>query len=203
MDRRNFQKELLKSDFNRVVCIASIEDDLEVLNTISAFSNTSGGTIFLGVNTKCKVIGVNPISIIEELNFTISRLNKEPFFAYQIKQLDHYQVLEITIHKSEDLIAVDEVMKCYFRLNAENCRFGKVIERYWMLSDEHLVKDREGVDELLEFISSQNAVTLTSVYKSVYLPKVEIEAIMVDLLWSKIIDFTIDTGTVLFQRLEN
>jgi len=57
MDRRIFQKELLKSDFNRVVCIASIEDDLEILNTISAFSNTSGGTLFLGVNSKCKVIG--------------------------------------------------------------------------------------------------------------------------------------------------
>ena len=59
---------------SETVAFISSESEIDLLlETISALSNTNGGLMFIGVNTKGKIVGVNPYGIKSKYRYLLSK----------------------------------------------------------------------------------------------------------------------------------
>lgn len=83
---------------------SSLSDFEEILATISAFSNTKGGTIFVGVDDNGNIVGV-PIGrrTLENLSTTIAQ-NTDPkvFPEIKVDKIGDKHIIEIKVSERRD-----------------------------------------------------------------------------------------------------
>ena len=98
-----------------------------------AFANTYGGSIFIGVNEKGKLMGVNPepeLRLITEVHeFIDGQLNIETV----VHLVKHYCIIEVKVAKADIplLIKRNEGTKVfYYRVESNTVEANKIIERY-------------------------------------------------------------------------
>lgn len=99
-----------------------IDDQKKIARTLSAFSNTSGGSLLIGVKDNGKVAGVDPEEEIHMIEGAAALYCKP---AIQIEsnvwQEGHHLVLEIVVSKSDTRhksLADDGSWRNFYRIEA-------------------------------------------------------------------------------------
>mgnify|MGYP006138815639 FL=1 len=152
-----------------------VHDEFAIIQLLTSFANSSGGSLFIGINKKGKITGCNPKQIIEDVTYYINKYTKPNlYFESKTHQHGHKFVLEIIVPKSElPCQALDLNFKSnyYIRYKATTFKANKIIGRFlhlkYKISTESDLKLPAFNEQLLSFIVSKTAgVTLSQIYSS-------------------------------------
>lgn len=180
-----------------------IDDQKKIARTLAAFANTEGGKLLIGVKDSGKISGTNP----EEEYYMIEgaatmHCKPEVKFESKVWQEGHHLVLEIDVPKSDVKhlsIAEDDKWKYYVRVEDHTLLANKIIVRGWKLLKhgiEKPVKFDKDTEKLIEVIKSEEAVTLSKLYKRSGMPLRRVDELLTYLVYWDVVAMEMDeTGT--------
>lgn len=161
---QNTQKLKIKDENDRTEFKTSLSEINEIIETISAFSNTEGGKIFAGVSNSGKIIGVQiGKGTIEELTNRISQ-NTDPKIHPKItvKKINALSIIEIDVGESFDRLVLS-FGRPYKRVGKSTVRMTKD-EYEGLILKKHKTKTRfdkqicgeAGIGDIdMEFVEKQ------------------------------------------------
>lgn len=194
-------KDLIKQGKNQGFdFVPNLDNQKKIAQLLTSFSNTDGGSLFVGIKENGKIIGVFPndeITRIEEICQTYCK----PQFTLESKiwQEDFRLVLEVKISKNpaRNNLALNEnnEWKSYFRANQNTLVTNKIVEKIWALEKKNISKPQYFGKEELDFLASftQEKITLSKLYQTFSLPKNQIEHLLALFVFWKEIKMTNDT----------
>jgi predicted HTH transcriptional regulator len=173
-----------------------IDDQKKIARTLSAFANTVGGRLLIGVKDNGKVVGVDPQEEFYMIEGAASLFCKPPVeFTSKIWQEDHKIVLEIDVPRSEFLPhrSPDEQGKWrpYVRVEDETIAVGKIQERVWAFKKNPVARpEKFGEEELtlLRLIQQFQPVKVSKLYRSAGIPFKEVDRLLVLLICWNIVE---------------
>ena len=147
-----------------------ISNARKIARTISAFANTKGGTLLIGVKDNGKITGVKT----EEEKYMIesaAELYCKPPARYSTKDwtVDGKHILEVTIYESENKPHLapfrDDQWKAYVRVRDENFLANGVMMQVWKNTHKSvLVRYDEEEKLLFDYLKKHSEISL-SVFK--------------------------------------
>lgn len=180
-----------------------IDDQKKIARTLSAFANTEGGKLLIGVKDSGKISGTNP----EEEFYMIEgaatiHCKPEVKFESKVWQEGHHLVLEIDVPKSEVKhlsITEDEKWKYYVRVADHTLLANKILVRGWRLLSNGVEKPVEFDQDtlkLIDVIRSEELITLSKLYKRSDMPLRRVDELLTYLVYWEVVDMEMDeTGT--------
>lgn len=196
-------EEKLKLGRNETVEFLSTIDEISDLAKVAvSMANNKGGSIFLGINSKGKLIGILPepeIKLIEEIyNFVEGKI----VFESVLHQIKHYLILEISISKVELPLKLKTQKGSfyYFRVGDETLEANKIIASYLnlrkykksiVLTSEHLI--------LLELMEVKRNLSL--LYKSVNLKQKSVDSLLSELIYLNKVMISIVDKTLFYSKV--
>ncbi len=167
-----------------------ISDSRKIARSISAFSNTEGGTLLIGVKDNGVIAGVRT----EEEYYMVEAaagMYCRPEVPFQAKSYteDGKKVLEIIIPKNEEVIhyAQDEAGKwlAYIRRHDQNILVNGIWIRVWkrrkMPAGTYL-RYTEPEEKILRYLLENEQISLSSFCRMAGLPRKRAENILVNLI---------------------
>ena len=172
-----------------------ISDSRKIARTLTAFANSDGGKLLIGIRDNGSVAGIRSD---EELYMveTAAHLYCRPEIKYTIKQhTDNGKtVLEVETFKGEErpYQAKDEQGRwvAYFRHNDQNLLANKVLLQIWKKERKKtgtLVKFGKAENLLMKYLTLNESITLTKFRKIAKLPAYRAETILANLIIFKAI----------------
>lgn len=180
-----------------------IDDQKKIARTLSAFANTDGGKLLIGVKDNGKINGVNP----EEEFYMIegaAQLHCKPEVQFESKvwQEGHHLVLEINVEPSETKHlsrTEDDKWKYYVRVDDHTLLANKIIVRGWKLlkhGAERPVQFDEDTERMIRVIQNEEPVTLSKLYRKSDLPMRRVDELLTYLVYWDVVAMEMDeTGT--------
>ncbi|MDG0974677.1 MAG: ATP-binding protein [Crocinitomicaceae bacterium] len=163
-----------------------VDDAKKIARTISAFANTDGGRLLIGVKDNGKVVGIDP-----EEEFHIVQGAAELFcnppvpIETMIWQDDHKLVLEVIVtasplkpHKSKD---DDGAWKTYVRRNDHTLIANKILLGVWNLRKKGAKKPQQFSEDEMKFLGlfkSNEKFTLSRLYRLSDLKKSKVDHLL-------------------------
>jgi predicted HTH transcriptional regulator len=191
-----------------------VDDAKKIARTISAFANTDGGRLLIGVKDNGKVVGVDP-----EEEFHIIQGAAELFCVPPVPietviwQEDHKLVLEVIVaasplkpHKSKD---EEGLWKTYVRRNDHTLIANKILVGVWNFRKKGVEKPQQfSADEMkfLELFKWNEKFTLSRLYRLSDLKKSKVDHLLKLFITWEILDMEITPeGTFYFSgvRIES
>lgn len=187
-----------------------IDDQKKIARTLSAFANTDGGRLLIGVKDSGKIAGVNP-----EEEFYMIKGAAELFckpvveFSSRVWQEDMRLVLEIRVDPvaERNIHAKDEDgrWKIYIRRDDHTVLANKIILKVWKLEKSGIEKPslfKQEELECLKMIAEHGVVTLSKLYRLLGTQKSAIDETLALLIhWNMVkIEFTSEG---MFYRLSD
>ena len=184
-----------------------IDDQKKIARTLSAFANTDGGRLLIGVKDNGKITGINPEEEFHMIEGAAQLYCKPPLtFESKVWQENFRMILEILIPKNEEknTFALDEngKWKIYIRKEDHTLLANKILLNVWTLQKKGIPKPQEFGNEELEFIKlfSEINTTLSKLYKSSKLKKGNVDQLLSLFVYWGIVNMDInEDGT--FYRL--
>jgi len=98
----DFSKILEDKETEKIEFKSSLSEKRQIGETVSAFSNNSGGEIFVGINDDAEIIGVTIGSrTLEDLaNYIISNTDPHVYVSIKVKSVDNKDVIVIEVPES-------------------------------------------------------------------------------------------------------
>ncbi|MBR4266756.1 MAG: ATP-binding protein [Bacteroidales bacterium] len=168
----------------------AITDSKKIAKSLSAFANTDGGSLLIGVKDNGKIAGAN----VDEEYYMIETAAQifckpEVKFSAKIWEVENKTVLEIIIPKGTNppYKAKDANGKylTYVRVNDENILADRIIVK-WM---ENTCKSRNTKinysrkeEFVLQYIEEKGSISVSEVIKFLQLTKYEAEDVMIELI---------------------
>jgi predicted HTH transcriptional regulator len=186
------QGEHLQLDFK--YCIS---DSRKIARSISAFSNTEGGTLLIGVKDNGNIAGVQS----EEEYYMIeaaANMYSKPVISPTINQhkINGKVVLEVLIEKAErkPVYAMDESGRwiAYIRNDDQNLAVNRIILNVWRreIGSKGLkIKYTKHEKMLLDYLNDNKIITLSKYRRISRLPARKAEKIIEDFILCGIIKF--------------
>jgi len=202
----------------------SIEDSRKLAKTISAFANTNGGKIYIGIKDNKKIIGIKNDEELYMVDMAL-KLYVKPKVNHEIKiwqvlekkelknvihnKKEKY-IIELIINKSENgpHFAKNEknLWKAYFRLNDQNIEIDNLAL--------HLIKTKKKLKDSYSFVYSTNEhkvfnilkhdkLNLFQISSKTLLPIPVIKKILTSLYLVKAITFEITINGTFFKANDN
>ena len=180
-----------------------IVDQKKIARTLSAFANTEGGKLLIGVKDNGKLNGVNP----EEEYYMIEGAaaiycKPEVMFESRVWQEGHHLVLEILVPKSEKKHlskTEDDKWKYFVRVNDSTLLANKIIVKGWKLIEygvEKPIKFDKETEGLINTVKNDEPLTLSKLYRNSGLSKRKVDDLLTKLVHWDIVFMQIDeTGT--------
>lgn len=180
-----------------------IDDQKKIARTLSAFANTEGGKLLIGVKDNGKISGVSP----EEEFYMIqgaAQLYCKPEVRFDSKVWEegHHLVLEIYVPQSEEKhvsLTEDEKWKYYVRVEDHTLLANKIIVRCWRLLSrgvEKPVKFDKDTEMLIEAVRMNEPVTLSKLYRQTDLQMKRVDELLTYLVYWDVVAMEMDeTGT--------
>ncbi len=173
-----------------------ISDSKKIARTFSAFANTDGGILLIGVKDNGSITGVRTD---EEYYMAeaAARLYCKPevYFTVEKWTIDGKTVLEIKVprskagpHYSRDK---NDRWMAYIRVNDENILANPVLLKVWKRKNRKSgikIMYSESEELLLDFLSKNDSITITRFAKLARLPYRQAQAILADLISIDVID---------------
>lgn len=172
------------------VCYNAGLDLVEVIRDICALVNNQGGEIYCGVNEKLKIIGVEPISFMYNLNLLIELIvpsDVERSFEKMI--IKNKYIIKLKVDSSIELVSIVSDTKeksIFYRLENQTVLASKIISK-WILLKKGIIECKELNNEVNKqvttVINSFKSLTLSQLYSKIDLPKSTIDGILPVLLY--------------------
>lgn len=186
-----------------------IDDARKIARTLSAFANTDGGRLLIGVKDNGKIAGVDPTEEIHMIEAAAGMYCKPPVvFESRVWQEDMKLVLEIVVAKSENrpVRSPDEEGKwrVYVRRNDHTLIANKILLGVWKQELRNTSRpEKFGEDEqrLLQLIAAQEPVTLSRLYRASDLPKARIDHLLVLFLCWKLAAMDMNENGTFYRTL--
>ncbi len=182
-----------------------ISDARKIARTFSAFANTGGGKLLIGVKDNGRISGVRSE---EELYMAeaAATLYCRPEVPFTVKRwfVEGKHVLEIDIPASlqKPHFARNEEDKwtAWVRVADENLRANRILVSYWKRSREGATMLNYGREEkvLMEYLAEHGRITLSRFMRLSRTGMQEAEDILVNLLLLKVIDMELTSDGVFY-----
>jgi len=207
----NYIKNLILQGENQCLDFKfAINDSKKIARSLSAFANTDGGILLIGVKDNGIIAGVRS----EEEYYMLeaaSNMYTKPEVPFTAKRWDinDKSILEITIEKSlvKPHFAPDKdnKMRAYVRINDKNIVANRVLLKVWKNKNiEKAVKIKYSRKEevLLTYLNEFETITFTRFQKLAEISKYKAEEILADFISLEIIEMII-TEQQVFYKLKN
>jgi predicted HTH transcriptional regulator len=192
----NYLRKLIEGGENQKLDFKyCVSDSRKIARALTAFANTDGGILLIGVRDNGSIAGIKSDEEIYMVD-TAAHLFCRPELTYKIKQ--HASAgktfLEIEVIKGDKrpYQAKDEEGKwiSYFRHNDQNLVANKVLLQVWRKEVKKsgvLVKFSKIENSLLEYLVKNGSVTLSKFRKIAGISSRKAEAILANLIIFKVL----------------
>ena len=194
MDRR-LRRMIVQGENQKVDFKFCISDSRKIARTLSAFANTDGGILLIGVRDNGSIAGVHS----EEEYYMIDTAAKffcRPEIPVSIRQhaIMGKTVLEVEVSKGNRrpyrVKLENGRWKAYFRQHDQNLVANNVLLHLWKLSERKsgiLIKFGKPENILMEYLKENGSVTLTGFRKMAKISYHRAEKILVNLLLCEVL----------------
>lgn len=177
-----------------------IDDAKKIARTLSAFANTDGGRLLIGVKDNGKITGIDPNEEIHMIEAAADMYCKPPVkFQSRVWQEDMRLVLEISVSPSAEkpVTSPDEdgKWKVYVRRKDHTLLANKILLSFWKQQKRDMTRPEKFGDEetgLLGLIQLNGPVTLSQLYRQSTLPKNRVDKLLVLFLCWELITMEIN-----------
>jgi predicted HTH transcriptional regulator len=167
-----------------------ISDSKKIARTISAFANTDGGRLLIGVRDNWSIAGIRSDEEFYMID-TAAKLFCKPEIPVMIRQ--HYAegktILEVEVTKGNKrpykAKGEDGKWRTYFRQNDQNLVANSVLLHLWRKSERKtgvLIRFGKPENTLMEHLKNYGSITLTGFKNIASIPAYRAEKIIVNLL---------------------
>jgi predicted HTH transcriptional regulator len=176
-----------------------ISDSRKIARTLSAFANSEGGRLLIGVRDNGSIAGVRTDEEFYMIQ-TASSLFCKPEIPVTIKQhiADGKTILEVEVSKGDKkpYLSKDEdgKWKAYFRHGDQNLLANHVILHLWRKNDRKkgvLIRFGKPENVLMEQLKKNGSITLSAFRKLAKIPAYRAEKIIVNLLVCNVLEMNI------------
>ena len=184
-----------------------ISDSRKIARTLVAFANTDGGKLLIGVKDNGKIAGIRSEEEIYMVDTAI-QLYCRPQVNYSVKQhiTGGKSVLEIEVRKGEKRVfqAKDDndAWRYYFRHGDQNLVASRVILKVWGREESKsgaLLKFDKTENLLMEYLKSNQSVSLSKFRKIAGISTRRAEAILVNLILFNIIRINASGTGIIYE----
>jgi predicted HTH transcriptional regulator len=176
-----------------------ISDSRKIARTLSAFANTEGGRLLIGVRDNGSIAGVRTDEEYYMIE-TATALFCKPEIPVSIKQhkADGKTILEVEVSKGDKkpYLSKDEngKWKAYFRHGDQNLVANNIMLHLWRRNNGKkgvLIRFGKPENALLEYLKLNKTITFSGFKKIARIPSYRAENIIVNLLICKVLDMNI------------
>ena len=173
-----------------------VSDSRKIARTLSAFANSDGGKILIGIRDNGSVAGIKTDEEIYMVD-TAAHLFCRPEINYTIKQhtTGGKTILEVDVLKGtkRPYQVKDENGRwlSYFRNNDQNLLANRVLLQVWRKEEKGrgvLVKFGKAENSLLDYLKENGSVTLSKFRKIARISSYKAEAILANLMIFKVLN---------------
>jgi len=189
MDR--YLKKLIEGGENqRLDFKYCVSDSRKIARTLSAFANTDGGILLIGVRDNGSIAGIRSDEEYYMVE-TATELFSRPKISYTIKQhqIGVKTILEVEVLKGDQrpYQAKDENGRwlSYFRHHDQNLLANKVLLQVWRKTEKGsgvLVKFGKAENSLMEYLTQNGSITFSKFRKIASISARRAEMILANLL---------------------
>lgn len=174
----------------------AITDSKKIAKSISAFANTDGGRLLIGVKDNGKIAGVRTDEEYYMIEAAAQLYTKpEPVFSAKEWIVEGKKVLEITIEKGDNrpYYALDENKKwlAYTRVDDENYLINNIILRTWKLEKKPSGSFMQFSDKekwLLSYLENNDNISFSAFKRKSKVGHRAAENVLVKLISWKLLD---------------
>lgn len=172
-----------------------ISDSRKIARTLTAFANSDGGRLLIGVRDNGSIAGIRSDEEYYMVE-TASHLYCRPEIEFTVKQhtSEGKTILEIEVKKGDKrpYQAKDDDGKwlAYFRNNDQNLVANRVLLQVWRKEEKPkgvIVKFSKAENLLMEYLKEYGSVTLSGFRKAAGIPAHRAEAILANLIIFKVL----------------
>jgi predicted HTH transcriptional regulator len=176
-----------------------ISDSRKIAKTLSAFANTDGGKILIGVRDNGSIAGIRSEEEYYMIEAAASYFCKPEVPVSVI--LHHHEgktILEVEIKRGNKrpykAKGDDGIWKTYFRKHDQNLLANRIILSVWKKKENNkgvYLKFGKAENSLMEYLKENESITLSRFKKIAGIPSRKAERIIVDLILCDILSLTI------------
>ncbi len=172
-----------------------VSDSRKIARSLSAFSNSDGGKLLIGVRDNGSIAGIRTDEEIYMVE-TAVHLFCRPEIKYTIRQhtADGKTVLEIDVVRGDKrpYQSKDESGRwlTYFRHNDQNLQANKILMQVWRKEEKGtgvMVKFGKAENSLMNYLKLNGSITLSRFRKLTKTPSHKAEAILANLIVFRVI----------------
>lgn len=188
----------------------AVNDSEKIARSLSAFANTKGGTLLIGIKDNGKIAGVRSEEEYHMIE-AASELYTLPTVKFETKKhlIEGKQVLEVKIQKSNKRphTAPDEKgnMKAFVRINDQNLLANGLLLKVWEQKKEEIgvkIHYNEAEKFILNYLSEHDYITFSKFRKSAEIEKDYAEKILIDFILLDIIEIVISKSLIYYKLKE-
>jgi len=194
MDR--YLKQLIEQGENQKLDFKyCVSDSRKIARTLTAFANTDGGRLLIGVRDNGNIAGVRSDEEIYMVDTAVELFCK-PEIIFTTKQhiSEGKTILEVSVQRGEKrpYRSKDENGRwiAYFRHNDQNLVANRVLLQVWRKLEKSsgvLVKFSKAENSLLNYLKTNGSITLSGFRKIARIPSYRAEVILANLILLKVI----------------
>ena len=172
----------------KVDFLSEIDELVDFAKVCTSFANNLGGSVFLGVNEKGKILGINPDSEQKSISQVKDVIVGDLLFESITHIIKHHCIIEVKIQKAKIPLLVRLIEGSsvyYFRVDSKTVLANKIIERYLNLKrfGKKVVETSIHIDFLNKL--GDDSKNLSRLYKMMELKPKDIDGLTADLLFLK------------------
>ncbi|MCD8043623.1 MAG: ATP-binding protein [Tannerellaceae bacterium] len=186
-----------------------VSDSKKIARTLSAFANTDGGRLLIGVKDNGNISGVRS----DEEYYMIEAASKMytqpevPFTAHSW-DVQGKTVLEIYVAPSPDkphtAPSKDDKYKAFIRVKDENILANEVLVLYWKKkrkTEGRLIKISKPVEKLYEYLETHPYIHLNQFCRTAHINYYTARNILSDLLAVESLQYEIVDKQIVYKRI--
>jgi predicted HTH transcriptional regulator len=191
----NLKKLIAEGENQQLDFKFCVSDSRKIARTLSAFSNSDGGRLLIGVRDNGSIAGIKSDEEIYMVD-TAAHFFCRPEITYTIKQhtTGGKTILEVEVMKGDKrpYQAKDENGKwlSYFRHHDQNLVANKVLLQVWRKEKKKsgvLVKFGKAENSLMDYLAKNGSVTLSKFRKIAWISSYRAESILANLIIFKVL----------------
>jgi len=192
---RNLKQLITEGENQHLDFKYCVSDSRKIARTLSAFANSDGGRILIGVRDNGSIAGIKSDEEIYMVD-TAAHIFCRPEITYTIKQhtAEGKTILEVEVLKGTNrpYQAKDENgrWKSYFRHHDQNLVANRVLLQVWRKEEKPigvLVKFSKTESSLMDYLKKNGSITISKLRKIAKISTYRAEAILANLIVLKVL----------------